>query len=76
MAWTAEFSPDSDKDKVGQTTAIWNKGELDEFSYSIRCDLDSDLAKFAADSKQAKAENDAKQIGISALITSLEAALN
>jgi len=76
MAWTAEFSPDSDKAKVGQATATWNKGDADEFSYSVRCDLDSDIGVFAADAKAAKSANDIKATGVSALITSLEAALN
>lgn len=76
MAWTAEFTPDTDKNKVGQVTATWNKGQADEFVFSKRYDLGVDTNRFAAAAQSARTASESKTTRVSALITSLEAALN
>ena len=78
MAWTVALHLDADKAAVGNATAIWNAGELDEFTHSGRLNAGDPeaVAAFATEAKAALALRDKKATDKSPLETVLAAALN
>lgn len=77
MPWTdAIFVRDDDKPGVGTITAIWNKGLVDEFTFTQRVDSSKDGAAFVAAAKAAQAANATKRAKESSVSTAILAALN
>lgn len=39
MAWTGTIALDADKPDVGVATAVWNTGQVDQFTYARRAKM-------------------------------------
>ena len=77
MAWSVKIDLDADKPATGTTTATWNKGQDDEFSYSRRIEMnETDGYAFVAETKAAKVAHVQKKAAEATLAGNAEAWFN
>ncbi len=77
MAWIGTVILDTDKTDVGVAIAVWNKGLLDEFTYSRRVQMTAaDKTALVAEAKAALAAKSTKATSETNYSSILTTALN